>query len=455
MTRSLRLRLVLWILALLVPVAAAAAWLLVEVFSNRLLRDLDIALQEEVSTVAALLEKPEGAVAMPTLLAHLASETDLGMGKFVVVRDREGIVAEAPPGAAARLQEHHALHRTAQAAIGPPDDPLTITVGVPTAASLRAPQRLTVLLAIGIPGLLLLLAVALWVVATRALRPLEQAAEAMDGIGVGDLTARIPSPTPDDELGRMVAALNRLLDRLAGGVTEMRRFTADAAHELRTPLAVLRTGLEVTLARERGAAEYRAALAEALRDTEHLARLAEDLLTLARLEALPPRAPSSPIGLAEMLQELADAWEEQATARGVGIDVAGEATLIVDGIAPELYRLFGNLIENALRHTPTGSRIEIAMRRDGPWARVCVIDGGSGLPPDQLERVFERFYRAPGSKVPGTGLGLSIARAIARAHHGDVRLWNHSRGGCVAEVSLPLGGTVEDAGGGAVSTSDS
>ncbi|MGH7789064.1 MAG: sensor histidine kinase, partial [Candidatus Binatia bacterium] len=299
-----------------------------------------------------------------------------------------------------------------------------------------------------------LLAVALWVVASRALRPLEQTARAMDNIGVGDLTARIPSPTPDDELGRMVASLNRLLDRLAGGVTEMRRFTADAAHELRTPLAVLRTGLEVTLARERAADEYRTALTEALRDTEHLARLAEDLLTLARLEGLPSRAPNSPIGLAEMLQELADAWEEAATARGVGIDVAGDPTLSVDGIAPELYRLFGNLIENALHHTASGTRIEITMRRDGDWARVCVIDGGLGLATDQLERVFERFYRAPGTKAPGTGLGLSIARAIARAHQGDVKLWNHSRGGCVAEVSLPLGGAAER-GARAVSTSDS
>ncbi|MGH7789363.1 MAG: hypothetical protein ACRERC_21005, partial [Candidatus Binatia bacterium] len=160
MTRSLRLRLVLWILALLVPAAAGAGWLLVEVFGNRMLRDLDIALQEEVSTVAALLQKPESAVALPTLLEHIASETDLGLGKFIVVRDREQLIAEAPAGAAARLAERHGLDRTASAVIGPPHDPLTIVVGIPAAAAKGAAQRLTVLLAIGMPGLLLLLAVA-------------------------------------------------------------------------------------------------------------------------------------------------------------------------------------------------------------------------------------------------------------------------------------------------------
>jgi signal transduction histidine kinase len=138
----------------------------------------------------------------------------------------------------------------------------------------------------------------------------------------------------------MVTALNRMLDRVAVSVAELQRFTADAAHELRTPIAVLRTGLEVALTRERDAADYRAALEEALEETERLSQLAEDLLTLVLLEGRPAGRSSAPLRLAEMLQELADAWGIRAAQSGIDLVVDADADVEVLGTAPDLYRLF-------------------------------------------------------------------------------------------------------------------
>jgi len=436
-SHSLRLRLLISVLALLLPAAAAAGVLLAQLFANRLLRDLDVALEEEAATVAALLQRPATGDMME-LLEQIADETDLGVGKRIVVRRGNTVIGEVPSGSAAVLAAGGDSIRRATAVGGPAAAPLTVMVAVPATAALHATRRLELLLLIGVPASLVLLAAGLWLVMGRALRPLEIAAQRMEAIDASDLRPRVPLANPEDEVGRMVAALNRMLDRVAAAVAELQRFTADAAHELRTPLAVLRAGLEVTLARPRDAAAYRAALEEALGATERLADLAEDLLTLTRMEALPPNRPIAPLRLGEMLQELADAWAGRAAGQDIEIAVDADPAVEVHGAAPDLYRLFGNLIENSLRHTPAGGRITLVARVRNGRAEVRVTDTGSGIPPAELPRVFDRFYRARGEPGRGSGLGLSIARAIAHAHAGTLVLSNEERGGCSAVVSLPL-----------------
>ncbi|HSP99782.1 MAG TPA: ATP-binding protein [Candidatus Dormibacteraeota bacterium] len=437
MRHTLRLRLIVSILALLLPAAALAGWLLLEIFGNRLLRDLDVALEEETSTVAALLEDPQTPDGVAALVARIAAETDLGAGKQVAVFQGEHLVAEAPPGAAAALHGVDDL-RVASAVTEPEDGGLTVTIGVPATAAVHATRRLRAMLLIGIPAGLLLLAAGLWALASRALRPLEDAAAAIGRVGVGDLALRLPTSGRDDEISGIVAALNRMLDRLSAAMAQMQRLTADAAHELRTPIAVLRAGLEVALRRERSPSEYRAALTDALQDSERLDSLAEDLLTLARLEGLPPRSAATAINLDEVLLELADAYEQLAERRGVRVAVDADPALNVRGTAADLYRLFANLLDNALRHAREGGAVGVrAVARDGR-AEISVTDDGAGIPADELERIFDRFFRGRGEQRSGTGLGLSIARAIARAHGGDVTLDNRVEGGCVATVVLPL-----------------
>lgn len=436
MTSSVRVRLLISVLALLLPASVAAGVLLVEIFGNRMLRDLDVGLEEEATTIAALLDRPREAVTMSDVLDQIAAETDLGLGKSVLVRRGTTVIAQAPPGASDMLASADSNIRQASVEAGPRNDPLTVIVAVPATAAVLATRRLTLLLIVGIPVGLFLTAAGLWWVMGRALRPLETAALEMEAIDGADLRIRVPAVNPSDEVGRMVAGLNRMLDRVAASVAELRHFTADAAHELRTPIAVLRAGLEVALTRERSAADYRLALQEALEETAQLSQLAEDLLTLVRLESR-PASTNVPIRVADMLHELADAWDTRAAQLGIALVVDADPNVDMQGSAPDLYRLFGNLIENALHHTARGGLIAMQARQSANRARVVVRDTGTGILSEDLPRVFDRFYRGRATRGPGSGLGLSIARAIAHAHGGEVAIQNWEAGGCEAVVSLP------------------
>ena len=447
MRRSIRIRLLVSVFALLIPLSVTAAWLLTRVFGDRLLRDIDVSLTEEAETVAELLATPAGPDTVDHLLATIAGETEHGARKYVVVT-RHGLrIAEAPPGAQAIVDSGNPRLRIVR--YQAPQQPITVSIAVSAAAAQHAEQRLTSLLAVGVPLILALFGASLWLVLSRALRPLEHAARQLSHIGAGNLSVRVAVANPEDEVGRMVTVLNDMLDRLERTLLELQRFTADAAHELRTPLTVLRAGLEVALARPRSASEYHAALTEAVDGIDRMRQVADDLLTLARLEAAgAPHAPGS-VDLGEMLHELADAAAEAAGRRGLRIEVTAPAGLRVHGNAGDLYRLFNNLIENAVRHGGSGTnkgpacdaRIVLAACQRGERIEVTVADDGPGIPPHELQRVFERFYRGNGKRADatGSGLGLSIAQQIARTHKGHIDIHNAAAGGCVATVSLPAG----------------
>jgi signal transduction histidine kinase len=447
--RSIRIRLLLSVLALLIPLSIAAAWLLTRVFGDQLLRDIDVSLSEEAETIAELLETRAGPDTVGTLLTTIAGESGRGERKYITVVRDGSLIAEAPPGARAIVEAGSPHLRIVR--YRAPHQPITVSIAMSAAAAEHAKQRLTSLLAAGVPLILVLFGAGLWAVIGRALWPLEHAAEQLNRIGAGNLSVRVAVPNRTDEVGRMVSVLNDMLDRLERTLLELQRFTADAAHELRTPLTVLRAGLEVALTRPRSASEYRAALMEALDGIDRMRQVADDLLTLARLEAASaPQAPGQ-VDLGEMLPELADAAAEAAGRRGLHIEVAAAAGLWVDGNAGDLYRLFNNLIDNAVGHggdSASGGpgrdeRILLCAQRRGNRIAVTVADKGPGIPPHELHRVFERFYRGNGkrSDATGTGLGLSIAQQIARTHGGHITVRNAPDGGCVATVSLPAAGT--------------
>jgi signal transduction histidine kinase len=440
--RSIRVRLLVWVLALLVPLSVCAGWLLVEAFGNRLLQDFDVALREEAETIAELLETRASPDAVANLLAEIAGEGDRGTHKYIVVTRQGHVIAQAPRSAPEVL--HSASSELRVVRYDSPDHSITVSIGASAAAALHAKQRLTSLLLIGIPAMLALVAASLWWLIGHALRPLENASRHLDQIAADNLAVRVPIDNPDDEVGRMVAVLNRMLERLARAVSELQRFTADAAHELRTPVTVLRAGLEVTLGRERSAADYRAALAEALASSERLARLADDLLTLARLDAAAAPRAVELVDLSEVLHELADASAKRAAQHQVTLNVTTLAGLWVSGDPGDLYRLFNNLIDNALRHGANGVDGEIALSagREGQQIHVSVTDTGPGIALEDLSRIFDRFCRSRSGRadVAGTGLGLSIAQEIARTHGGQITAANRETGGCVVTVTLPAAG---------------
>jgi len=442
--RSIRTRLLVWMLAFLIPLSAVAGWLLIEIFGNRLLRDIDVALQEEAETVAELLGTPAPPEAITALLTRIAAEVGHGSHKYVTVTRAGQPIGAVPPDAATVLASGDPTVRIARYTSR--DRSIAVTIGVSATAALHAKHRLASLLLVGIPLLLACCGTGLWVVTGHALQPLGDASRQLEAIAADNLAVRIPIANPHDEVGRMVTILNRMLDRLQGAVTQLQRFTADAAHELRTPLTVLRTGLDVAQSRERPAAEYRAQLGEALLATERLCHLAEDLLTLARLDAGGGLGRPAAVNLGEMLHELAAAWSsEPADAAGgaaaVGVRVTTDAPAWVNGDAGDLYRLFNNLIDNAVRHgsVTTRPRVDIRVTAASGDVEAEVADNGPGLPPEALPHVFDRFYRSNGTRVApaGAGLGLSIAREIARTHGGTIRVANRDGGGCVFTVILP------------------
>ena len=443
MSRSIRVRLMVWALAVLLPLWIGGGWLLLQVFGNRLLHDIDVVLQEEAETIAELLTTAASADAIQDLLMHIAAETAGGPHKYITVARGAQLIAAAPGDAPAVLARPDPALRVIR--YQSPDGAVTVAIGASAAAALHAKEQLTSLLVIGLPVVLVLLASGLWLVVDRALRPLEKAARQLDNVGAASLDVRIPTDNRADEVGRMVAVLNRMLDRLQRVVAELQRFTADAAHELRTPLTVLRAGLEVALTRDRSAAEYQAALREALAETDRLCRLAEDLLTLARLEASGTPRNVGLVDIGEMLRELADAAASAAGGQHVTIQVEAPAGLQVRGNAGDLYRLFANLIDNAVQYGQRAGEgasfphLMLSARTAADGVAVTISDDGPGIPPGELSRVFDRFYRGNGNhqRLPGSGLGLSIAQEIARTHGGRITFADAGASGCVVQVNLP------------------
>jgi signal transduction histidine kinase len=431
MTKSLRLRTVALLLAALLPIAVVSGFALVELFGDRLLRDIDVALEEEADTLATLASGDSREESLGPVIARIVAETDLGTPKYASVRRAGGVVLESPKGAAEFLSRRRDGFRVARAQRGL----IEVTIGVNARPSVRAKKRLTVLVSTGLPILVLLVGATVWIVAGRALRPLELAAAELPRVGARNLSVRVPVVNPYDEVGRMATALNGMLDRLETSVGDLHRVIADGAHELRTPLAVLRTGLEVALRKDARAEEYRVDLAEALATTERLCRLTDDLLLLARLEAdvAPPKTES--VDVLEILNEIAEAWRAAPGEKEPTIDVIGEkAPLLAEGRPGDLYRLFGNLVENAVHHG--GGRIELRGMRIANRLEVSVKDDGPGIDPRERERIFERFHRS-GAQRGGSGLGLSIAREIARRHGGDVTVDGASGRGALFRVTLP------------------
>lgn len=281
-----------------------------------------------------------------------------------------------------------------------------------------------------------LLALLLWLAVRMGLRPLERV--------TGEIARRHPqrldavdATGAPSEVRPLIGQLNQLLSRIAKSLDNTRRFTADAAHELRTPLAAIRGQAQVALASKEHDEQARA-LQQVLRGCDLATHLIEQLLTLARLDASsqPAREPVDLHALtAEVLAEVA------ASAVNTDVEVAlEEGDAIQISVQPGLIRiLLRNLLDNAIRYSPPGSEVCVAIHLDGTNAVVDVLDSGPGIPADQLARIFDRFYRVLGSAQSGSGLGLSIAQRIAEIHGGSIHIQARENGvGLRVRTTLPV-----------------
>ncbi len=278
-----------------------------------------------------------------------------------------------------------------------------------------------------------------YTLAARALSPVRAMAATARGITERDLHRRLDLGLPHDELGELAATFNGMLARLEESFEGLKRFTADASHELRAPLASLRSEADVTLARPRSAVEYRTSLARISGELEDLSGLIDDLLMLARADAGREAVALTPVNLREIVDAADQRWRVRASDAGVNLLVE-PADIWAVGDRRHLLRALDNLIENALRYTPNGGSIGISARR-GKEVMLTVSDTGSGIDAAHLTHLFERFYRADPARSRedgGSGLGLSLVQWIAQAHGGTVSIASRPGQGTTVTLSLPV-----------------
>jgi signal transduction histidine kinase len=313
---------------------------------------------------------------------------------------------------------------------------LVAVVGTTTKARSESLKDLLQLLLVGGPAALLLASLAAYGVATAALRPVEAIRMRAAEVSAAEPDQRLPVPPTDDEIARLGVTLNEMLDRLGEAMAHERRFVEDASHEMRTPLAILKTELDLALSQRRSSAELRAALSSGAEETDRLVQLAEDLLTIAQTEQGELPVTLSPTDVGELLIGVAGRFSRRAEARSRSIEVSVEPGLEVAGDRMRLDQALGNLLDNALRYGEGPIHLK-GMARDG-GVELHVMDKGPGFEAGFLGRAFERFSRADASRRDGgSGLGLSIVDSIVRAHHGTAEVANRGGGGADAWLTLP------------------
>jgi signal transduction histidine kinase len=295
-------------------------------------------------------------------------------------------------------------------------------------------ELLAQLLVVG-PLALLLASAAGYFLATAALRPVEEMRREAAEISGDAAGRRLPLPRAPDEIRRLGETLNAMLGRLQDSLARERRFVADASHELRTPLALLQTELELALRRTRTPGELEEALRSARDEVDRLARLAEDLLVLARLDEGRLRLRTSEVPARELLEAVARRFDSRAAAEGRALEVEADPVSF-PGDRLRLEQALGNLVDNALRHGRGTVRLA-AETHDGE-VDLRVADEGPGFADDVLPVAFERFTREDEARGNGaSGLGLAIVDAIARAHGGSAQAANQPDGGAMVTLALP------------------
>jgi signal transduction histidine kinase len=279
-----------------------------------------------------------------------------------------------------------------------------------------------------------------WVVAGRVLRPIGRITAVARDIQATDLSRRIELPGPDDELKQLADTFDAMLARLDAAFAAQRQFIADASHELRNPLAIIRTNVDVALADPSADPDdLRHTIAVVKRASGRMARLVDDLLALARRQE--PILEHEPVDLGVAVAEASDDFVVPAAARNIVLDRVTAPDVVVTGDRDALKRAVANLLENAVRLAPEGSRIRLATGSEGDRAWIAVTDEGPGIAPEDQPHVFDRFWRADKGRSRadgGTGLGLAIVRQIAESHGGEVRLQSKVGVGSSFVIWLPV-----------------
>jgi heavy metal sensor kinase len=459
---TVRTKLTLWYAGSVGAISLLGTLLLYYGFAYVSSRSVDIFLHEEAEALGSYLSLSPGAD-VRTYIARLVAEKEVlgDHNKYVQVRNGTGEVTERSAnltGVVLPLPEGGIHVREEAFTTIPFQDVSPIRVitfpvvlrsgevffvqeGVSLEGEYTFLRQLRTVLFFFLPGMLGLSVLSGRLMARRVLRPVETITRAAQTIEAQDLHRRLPVADPRDEIGQLVGVLNSLLSRLEGAFAQTRQFTADAAHELRTPLAVLRCGMEVAMTRARRAEEYQEALAASVAEVSRLSRVVDDLFSLARADAGSQEFTRERVDLGELLREVYEQAELMAEAKGLRVSLRTNSDVSVRGDRPRLKQLLLNLVDNAVKYTPAGGAVRLTVERAERRAEVSVADTGIGIPAEALPHIFARFYRVDKARSldeAGGGLGLSICQWVARAHGGEITVRSRLGSGSTFIVSLPV-----------------
>jgi heavy metal sensor kinase len=355
-------------------------------------------------------------------------------GRRIAIREGSRVLAASDPsalpaGARVALRTAMAGGRAYQIEIAAPIDPVVAELALVRRAIL-----------IGLPLVLALAGIGGYLLAARALRPLHSMAEQAQRITGSTLETRIEVERAAEEVAVLVASFNELLSRLDQSFDSMRRFVADASHELRTPISVIRGEADVALSQERSNGEYRDTLGIVLDESRRLSRLVDDLLNLARADAGHVKLQTHDFYLNELVAECCRTVQGLANGKRLTLECRTGSDLQFTGDEQLLRRALINLLDNAIRYTPAGGKVTATLETGADRVALRVADTGVGIAPADAARVFERFYRAGEARSRqdgGFGLGLAIVKWIAESHHGAVECTSEVGGGTCFTVRLP------------------
>ena len=435
-TRSIRFRLTVWyalILSAALCIFSGLIWLMME---QRLTRDIRRGLDEEASRFEIFVQREVAEIPAVNLENEIEEFCHaLPSSSYLEFRPEDGGKPFRYPATATTPHPHYEVLRRTMLIR---NRPYLLEIGASRAEMHRALELLQTLLLSLIPVVIAVSCLGGAWLSRRALKPVDEITSAAKAIGIENLACRLPMPGTGDELERLAETWNATLARLEAAVAVLWSFAGDASHELRTPVAVIRTSAELALRREREPEAYRESLREIAAESERMTQLVEDLLFLARRDSRDAGMPMGPVELREVLNDAARELRGLAEARDIRIRVTpGGEDATIAGNVPALRRLFLALLDNALKYSAAGTevRVEIVSKGDRIVARV--EDRGIGIEAEDLPHIFQRFYRANKARSDGGhGLGLSLAQSIAVAHDAVIEVASEPGRGSVFQVSF-------------------
>jgi two-component system, OmpR family, sensor kinase len=302
-------------------------------------------------------------------------------------------------------------------------------------------RRFLVLLTVAVPIALAVSLAGGWFLAGRALRPVDAITLAAQRIAAGDLSQRLTMSTAPDEIGRLAGTFNDMIGRLDASFRQIRQFTSDASHELRTPLTVMKGETELVLRRPRPIEDYQTVLESSLEEIDRMTHIVDELLFLSRADMGEVKMESLPVALESLVEDIYRQATLLGQDRNIEVVLGTVMPAVVQGDELRLRELLLNLVENAVKYSHPGGKVEVSLIHDGRQARLSVTDHGIGIAPEDHKRIFDRFFRTDDARAhtkKGTGLGLAICAWIADAHKGRVEVKSELGQGSTFTVVLPL-----------------